>query len=312
MATTTLIISTRNRPLLLRETLVSAINQSKPFDQIIISDNSYPPARHKDNVDALDDLLKQSSGKIKLLPTRCDLKSGEHTTFQQKHYIGGTDYCVLFHDDDLMEPNYHEELLAIVENHAEVAAVACNARYLHEGDLSRSTLMRTRKGTATVSGPKDLLSYYLDISPVGAPPLCSYLYRTSVLQELEFGRHLGGKYSDVSVLMQLAEHGLIRWICNPLVQYRVHAGQDSSEASTRDYRSLLNHLTANGSAVISKRWFEMYRLKHFRLKLPSLANKPTKARTYRRLLLLLSVGFTKKIVTKPDSLAYFWKRLIRT
>ena len=307
MTDTALVITTRDRAELVRETLASAINQTVPFSRIVISENSSSNKERKLTIETLKPLVEQNPGKkITIRATPRELTSDEHTAFMQTHLTGDEEYSVLFHDDDLMEPAYHANLRKILDNNPEAVAVCCNARVLLEGTPSSKTTIGLQQGRVEINSPVELLTTYLGFSPIGPPPLCGYMHRTAVLKQLSFSRLNGGKYSDVAALTQLASKGKIIWLSEPLMQYRVHANQDSQKVDTRDYRLLINYLQKEHWLPTGSPLFETYRFKHLRLKLRTL-NTPDKRHTIK----LIQRYLLHMLVTKYLFKLEFYRHLIR-
>jgi len=177
-----------------------------------------------------------------------------------------------------MEPTYHAALRQILDENKDVVAASCNARTLLGQTLTNRRTMGAWSGKMEIESPTELLAAYMDFRSIGPPPLCGYMHRTGILKQLSFSRANGGKYSDVAALTQLASRGKIVWLSAAHMQYRVHAGQNSQNVSTRDYRSLVNYLIDNEWLSETSPLFRSYRFKHLRLKLRTM-HKQNKKRS---------------------------------
>ena len=309
MTKTALVITTRDRAELVRETLASAIKQTVPFSRIVISENSSSNEERNLTIETLKPLVEQyPEKKITIRATPREFTSDEHTAFMQTHLTGDEEYSVLFHDDDLMEPAYHANLRKILDNDPEAVAVCCNARVLLEGTPTSKTTIGLQQGRVEINSPVELLTTYLGFSPIGPPPLCGYMHRTAILKQLSFSRFNGGKYSDVAALTQLASKGKIIWLSESLMQYRVHANQDSQRVNTRDYRLLINYLQKEDWLPTGSPLFETYRFKHLRLKLPTM-NKQTKRRSAALIRLYLFRAVLCTYLFKPSFHLHLARRL---
>lgn len=310
MTTTALVIATRDRAEMLLQTVESALQQTVPFSRIVISENSSSPARRKLTIDTLQPVKERYPDQFFIALPPSDLPSDEHTAYMQEHLLGDEDYTVLFHDDDLMELSYHEELRKILDEDQTVVGASCNARLLRDNTLTDSRTMGSWSGKMEIGSPIELLTHYMDFCPVGPPPLCGYLHRTTLLRQLSFSRANGGKYSDVAALTQLSSRGKIVWLSSAHMQYRIHAGQNSQKVSTRDYRSLVNYLIDNEWLPANSPLFQSYHFKHLRLKL-QMMDKRTKKRsiTLIRLYLLQVVVF--RFIFKLRFYRHLARRLLR-
>ena len=59
----------------------------------------------------------------------------------------------------------------------------------------------------------------------------------------------GGKYSDVTWLLDLSKREKIIWVNSPLMTYRLHASNDGNTESRRDRLRFLGYLKKNRSIV---------------------------------------------------------------
>jgi glycosyltransferase involved in cell wall biosynthesis len=308
MSKTTLIISTRDRPAYLIKALRSALKQTHPFNNIIISDNSSSRALKNKNKSLLAPYLVDAESIVKLIPTPTDFKSDEHTKFIQKNYVSDDGFCILFHDDDELLPNYHEVAVDKIENSADVVAVGCNAvRLLGSREIS-GTSMRRRKGIKIIKNARELQKCYMEIRSVSPPPLCGYLFRAKALKSISFDSAIGGKYSDVVALSEAASLGKLLWIFEPLLKYRTHSEQDSQNVSTLGFRSLLNYMLKQGELACDSQEAVSYRYKHMRLKLKGLA-KRQKLHSFKIVVFFLICFTLKNLIWRQQTYAYLWALL---
>lgn len=308
MAKTTLIITTRDRPEFLRMVLNTVFEQTRPFESVIISDNSTSVHfKHRNKV-VLTPFLKTYKDNLTLIPTPEDFASDLHTKFIQDNYVGQTEFCVLFHDDDELLPHYHETVFKTFNSQENIVAVGCNALILKDKIPARGTLMRHRKGTKTIRNRHDLLEPYMEIGPLSAPPLCGYMFRSEILKSISFDSKIGGKYSDVVALSEAVALGPIVWTFEPLMKYRIHSKQDSQTVSTLDFRSLFNYMIEIGKFDSGSIYAGSYRLKHFRLKLKTLliSRKWHSA----KIVSFFLVSYTlKRLIWRKQTYGYVWSIL---
>lgn len=282
LSTAQIVIPTFNRAQLLLKTLDSALNQSLPFDRITISDNSDSPERLRETRRVLAKHLANYQDLLMLQSPPTSLSAQDHAKFIQDRYCGSSDYTMLLHDDDTLEPDFLAKMKPYLDSDRALVAVAANAWMVDSNGNRTGTLMRMRTGVQRLNSPIELLKPYLDMSANGPPPLDGYLYRSDALRKISFDSSHGGKYSDVAALAELAELGPIVWHCEPLILYLQHGGQDSSNVSTKSFRNLVSHLKKTYSSTELESFVATYRLKHFRMKAQKFSG-PTKAQTRRKI-----------------------------
>jgi len=309
MHKTTLIISTRDRPNYLEKALKSVLKQTRPFDNVIISDNSSSKLFKDKNKTLLIPYLKRSNQHIRLIPTPIDFESDDHTKYIQDNYIENDGYCVIFHDDDELLPHYHETAISAINTNNGIVAVGCNALRLRDTSLLGGTVMRYNKGIKIIQTKRELLQYYMLVGPTSPPPLSGYLFRAKVLKSLPFSSAIGGKYSDVVALSEATKFGKIIWVYTPSLLYRTHYQQDSHSTSTLGFRSLYNYIIKSEEFDTASTETECYRFKHMRLKLRGL-RQSQKWRSEWIITHYLICFTLKRLIWRWQTYGYLWS-LIR-
>ena len=308
MAKTTLIITTRDRPNYLRLVLESVFRQTRPFDTVIVSDNSSSKSFKEQNKVVLVPFLEKYREILSLIPTPQDFASDVHTKFIQENYVGHTESCVLFHDDDELLPHYHETIIKPFKIQKNIVAVGCNALKLKNKIPVRGTVMRQNKGTKTIKGSQELLKPYMEVGPLSTPPLCSYIFKSGVFKSISFDSKHGGKYSDLVALSEAATFGPIVWIYQPLMRYRIHSMQNSQEVSTLDFRNLLNYMIKKGKFDTDSIYIQSYRFKHMRLKLKFLF-ATRKWRSVQIISKFIICFILKRLIWRKQTYGYIWRNI---
>ena len=308
MAKTTLIITTRDRPNYLRLVLESVFRQTRPFDTVIVSDNSSSKSFKEQNKVVLVPFLEKYREILSLIPTPQDFASDVHTKFIQENYVGHTEFCVLFHDDDELLPHYHETIIKPFNIQKNIVAVGCNALKLKNKIPVRGTVMRQNKGTKTIKGSQELLKPYMEVGPLSTPPLCSYIFKSGVFKSISFDSKHGGKYSDLVALSEAATFGPIVWIYQPLMRYRIHSMQNSQEVSTLDFRNLLNYMIKKGKFDTDSIYIQSYRFKHMRLKLKFLF-ATRKWRSVQIISKFIICFILKRLIWRKQTYGYIWRNI---
>jgi hypothetical protein len=225
---TTVVILTRDRTDLLRQTLTSVLAQDVPV-WVQISDNSVGAETQ--------DMLRLEFPQIQCVRRQPPLPALEH--FSTVLSEACTEFLVMFHDDDVMLPGYVRTLQSTLTASPGLVAVGCNAGKLHQEDLMLGTVMGSFPAALTIDRPQELLPYYFRKGAIGPAPFPSYMYRTAATRGLGLVRAHGGKYSDVSFLLKLLERGSVVWMPQVLMHYRYHGANDSGTPTMNDMASLV-------------------------------------------------------------------------
>lgn len=220
----TICILTHNRGELLLETIDSILNQTCHDFKFVVSDNS--------SNDDTEKLLKERN-----LLSKLDYRKRDHEYSSLDHFNMclaemDTKYFVLFHDDDIMLPEYVETLYGAINGSA-YGAVGCNAYKLYDTKKSTHSFLKCRQNL--ILTPEKLIIQYCKGDIVPYP---SYMYSKSSIGDIQFSADCG-KYSDVTWLLNVAKKSML-WIAKPLMYYRIHGGQDSQ---TIDFVNQYNLLT---------------------------------------------------------------------
>lgn len=155
-----------------------------------------------------------------------------------------TSHFCLFHDDDIMHPQFVLQVNKSIAAYPQAAALGCNARIQTLGVDESSLSFTTYRAVETLKGPRDLAARYFSRAQSGIAPFPGYVYNRTLVADLRFEPH-GGKYSDVSWLLNLARKGNIIWINQYLMTYRIHSGNDGIIESRRDRLRFLGYLKQN-------------------------------------------------------------------
>jgi cellulose synthase/poly-beta-1,6-N-acetylglucosamine synthase-like glycosyltransferase len=235
-----IVILSRDRAEYLKQTIDSVLNQKTSIEgiEIIVSDNS--------NKDDVMEMIHQdySSNNIKYIRRSPSVSLMKH--FQLIISECRNEYTVLFHDDDIMHPNYIETMLPYMQKEG-VAAVGCNS-FIFNNDISKTVgEMHKFKSVKTFIDENDFLSSYMPWSAGGIAPFPCYMYKTEFLKKVKLKRiSREDNFSDTLMLSAFTEYGSIIWIPNFLMYYRVHASNEHLKLYTVDNIAVLNRMFHNG------------------------------------------------------------------
>lgn len=252
MKSLTIYILCHNRPDFARQAIRSAINQSVHSFQLIVSDNS--------SNDEVGHMVKQEFPAIRYIRRVPVLKPLDH--FNRCIEEAGTDYFCLFHDDDVLEADFVEQLSRCISLFPGAIAYGCNARFEKAGRLEEGTSFRALRKYVTIDTPRKLAQRYFARGQTGIAPFPGYVYDRNLVDGSRFTGE-GGKYADVTWLLRLAMKAPVVWVNAPLMIYRMHDSNDSNVESLRDRLRFLGFLKQNGqifgSALLSDYRFFIYK-----------------------------------------------------
>mgnify|MGYP000047004114 CR=1 FL=1 len=214
-----LYILSRNRPDFLKEAIDSVLNQNHSLIkfEIIISDNS-----ENDDVQKMID-RDYAQKNLKYIRRDSNLSFEVHCQLVASEL--SAKYAVLFHDDDILLPDYMETMSSFL-NSNDIAAVGCNAMILKGDVLTSNRCMRNFSTSIKFDKEKDFLERYLPGNN-GMAPLPGYMYRTKYLKQAYLNMTIIGKHSDAVMLSSLLNYGEIVWLEKILMNYRVHSSNIS-------------------------------------------------------------------------------------
>ena len=231
-------ILSRDRPNFIKEAIDSVLNQNDSLMkfEIIISDNS--------KSDYVCKMIDRDYTQKNLKYIRRD----SHLSFEHHCQLIASElsakYAVLFHDDDILHPDYMEAMSSFLENN-NIAAVGCNAIVFENNILNAQIKMHNFLSPKWFNDEKDFLEKYLP-GGGGIAPCPGYMYRTEYLKQVLLNIPIKGKHADVAILSSMLNHGSIVWLEKTLMYYRVHNSNLSVLESIPNRLSLLNYMNKKG------------------------------------------------------------------
>lgn len=234
MKTLSIYILCHNRPDSAREAIQSVIAQSCRTFTVTVSDNS--------SNDDVERMVKSEFPDIHYIRRSPMLKVSLH--FNRCIEEANTDYFCLFHDDDIMSPEYVESMMQCARINPSAIAIGCNAIIESFGRQESRTSFRSFRDHELITNQCDLAARYFSRAQSGIAPFPGYVYNRCLVGDLRLPID-GGKYADVTWLLSLAVKGTIVWVNKPLMTYRMHASNDGSIESPRDRLRFLAYLKKN-------------------------------------------------------------------
>jgi len=210
---------------LLLETIESVLNQSCQDFKIIVSDNS--------SNDETKALLEKRAFLQKVEYRKRDREYSSLEHFNMCLSEVTTKYFVLFHDDDVMMPDFVDAMYSTIVN-SSCAAVGTNACILNNKEKTNRLFYKEKKDSF-VTVKRMVHNYCLG----NIAPFPGYIYNKEILRGLKFSDECE-KYSDVIWLFNVANLGRIMWLAQPHMYYRVHSSQDSQIFDFNNQKKLIN------------------------------------------------------------------------
>jgi glycosyltransferase involved in cell wall biosynthesis len=258
----TVVILSRNRLKLLTECLKSILAQKSNDYNILVSENS--------ETNIIYDYIKQHFVDVKLIK-RANLSAEEH--FNAVISECQTEFLVIFHDDDVMYPEYIDHMLKILVNNDDYSAVACNA-FINRNNR-RTYQNFFYHSSVCIKSQKDLIQTYCKFGFSKPAPFPGYMYRVESLKKLIIKSKVAGKYTDVVMLLELLKKGKIFWLSDRLMEYRIHPNNDSGVECISDRKKLVNYFSNILSDTDQLNMLNKYRLKYLiRIKLLKILRGP--------------------------------------
>jgi len=293
----------RDRPFYLREALVSCLKQQCHDVEIVVSDNS--------EGSAVAEMIAKDFPLVKYVRRYPAIGAREH--FRTVLEEVTADLFVMFHDDDLMLNDYVEVMRNAMSQDMELAAACPNALIMRGSRGTSELAIPESVGNTRIEKPEDMLRYYFSFSLMGVAPFPGYMYRRNKTQGLFLESKKGGKYADVSFLLEVVRRGPVLWMTAPLMYYRIHASNDSVTESVGERLRLLRYVYTTTSITPKSVLVAGYRYGY--LMNWYFSSKPSNEQTdgWRRRIVrsFLIVETIKLAITNRSFFPYAWSKAIR-
>jgi glycosyltransferase involved in cell wall biosynthesis len=230
----TIYILCHDRPDFARQAILSVVRQNCQSFTLTVSDNS--------SNDDVENMIKGEFPGIHYIRRTPMLKPLEH--FNRCIDETQTDYFCLFHDDDVMSPDFVEIMRKCLSVYPTAIACGCNAKIESFGKLETRTSFRAIRDYELITTPRNLARRYFSRAQSGIAPFPGYVYKLHLVGDQRLPVD-GGKYADVTWLLNLAGKGPIIWVTMPLMAYRIHESSDGGFESLRDRLRFFGYLKQN-------------------------------------------------------------------
>lgn len=212
-----ILVLTYNRAPLIGATLESLLAQVRPAFRICVLDNG--------STDSTVQVVRSFAARgVELV---CRGSNDPRACWTELQAMAYGPWTMLFHDDDLLHPNYLRDVSAAL-THEPHATVAVSAMHMCQHPEHTGWEQVHASHYRTLTGRQLATSLY-----GGFPmPFCSAVYRADVLKQGNFRFETYGKICDRPFVIEAARAGSAVVMLDPYVKYRIHARQDSTDQST--------------------------------------------------------------------------------
>ena len=211
------LVLTYNRAPLIGATLESLLAQVQPASRICVLDNG--------STDDTEKVVRSFAARgVELV---CRNSNDPRACWPELQAMAHGPWTMLFHDDDLLHPNYLRDVSAALA-HEPHTTVVVSAMRVHQ-DPERAGWEQVRGNRYRTLTGRQLAALLYGGFPM---PFCSAVYRTDVLQRGNFRLETYGKIFDRPFVIEAARAGSAVVMLDPYVKYRTHARQDSADQST--------------------------------------------------------------------------------
>lgn len=226
-------VLTYNRSEYLNQTIQGFLEQTEKNIKITVVDNA--------STDDTELLVKKYQGN----------NSNIHYYKQQKNvgFMGNLDtaiqlaqakYVMLFHDDDIIHPQYIETALKLINRNMNIDIISCK-KFTFNNDKINSKNYKN----ATCKVFKNKIDYYsfIYINKWGEDLCCpSVIYKTSNLKKVDTNDlKKYEKICDKPLALSTINDGVCVFVNQPMINYREHDGQDTFAQNSISDNAIINH-----------------------------------------------------------------------
>jgi glycosyltransferase involved in cell wall biosynthesis len=212
-----ILLLTYNRTFLLEATLESLLAQVLPASRICVLDNGSTD----DTASVVKPFLTRGVEYVKRST------NDQRAAWSELLAMARGPWTMLFHDDDLLHPNYLRDVSAALAQ-APDASVVVSAMRAYKNPESVEW-QNPRGNRYRILAGRQLAALLYGGFPM---PFCSAVYRTDVLRKGNMHFETLGKISDRPFVIDSALAGNAVVMLDSYVKYRLHGGQDSVDQAS--------------------------------------------------------------------------------
>ena len=214
-------VLTYNRSEYLKVMLQSLCNQTATGFNIIVLNN----ASTDNTQDVVNEFIKKYPQRNITLITN-ETNIGNPANFEKSRQLAKNEYTAVFHDDDVIHPEYIEYAMKLFASHPD--AVLCGGEMAALWNVSNDNFLLL--GNSYYVYPKEE-GVYLNLL-FKRPSFPSYIYKTEAYKKVEYHFDKYGKICDIILVYEISKLGDILFMLDYCIRYRVHPAMDSNNLST--------------------------------------------------------------------------------
>jgi glycosyltransferase involved in cell wall biosynthesis len=227
-------VLTCNRADFLEQTLRTICGQRASGFRLVVLDND-----STDHTSQVLDKFKHYRVEV----YRSSRNLGHRGNFEKAQSLASAKWTMVFHDDDLMHPDYINALLNIINKHDRLSLVGTVVTVDKKPGLVWTTQAKK-------------VRYFESVTDFAAALYSGFsfhfgsaIYRTELFKANRFQWETYGKVIDRPFLFDMACNGPVAVFTEPYVKYRCHEGQDSQSNVTGPFPDEL--------IALHKRYFQL-------------------------------------------------------
>lgn len=249
-----IVIPTYNGEAYIEEAISSALSQTHPADEIIISDDN--------SSDHTIEICAKFCDKVKIVRNH-NGPSGFVNGWNNAIDLATNDYVAILHQDDRLAPTFLEEIANAVRQHPDVRHFFAPCDYIDQnGDIIRTPSDYCTGKTVRYSGQAYANAYERVKGHIHRCP--GVVTHKSIFEQCRY-RTEAGHIADDDFFLRVGNFTDVVGVLKPLASYREHQGSETGHLNflaintrlLRDYHFQLKH--ANENPLLSQEITETFR-----------------------------------------------------
>lgn len=211
-------VLTYNRAQFLQQTLISLCDQTAQGFRIVVLDNG--------STDNTPEIVKSFETKgVELC--RSEQNLGHIGNFNRAKELASRKWVMVFHDDDLLHPNYIEVAMNLIDKYQNIVLIGSAMTF--EGNPKNDYWQKLTAEVICCKKASDFATLLYRGFPFH---FGSTIYRTDLFKSIPMEWETYGKIVDRPFLFDIAKYGGVLIFKKPYVKYRLHSGQDSIDINS--------------------------------------------------------------------------------
>ncbi|GHT75444.1 glycosyl transferase family 2 [Bacteroidia bacterium] len=239
MDTYSVVIPTYNGECYIEQTLLSALNQKRAFDEIIVSDDN--------STDRTLDICYNYNNKIKIFKNE-NGPSGFVNGWNNAIAKATGDYVSILHQDDLLDASFLLKMAKLCENNPDVLHLFSTCNYLDEKGKVTGVSFPATDEMVRYSG-LEYVKAYQNLGNLHIHRVPGVITHRSIFEKIQYHPQ-AGHIADDDFFYRVGMFTDVIGILKPLASYRIH---NQSETGKLDDGKLVKRLIDDYSFQV-KQW----------------------------------------------------------